>query len=150
LYPDGDGFFLYARVPLPETSEGILAAFQRETLAIVPPIEFHADRRMVLSLVASTEDLQAIIDTLPEEMDVEVVSVGSAPQRVRSTLTERQQAAVEAAVACGYYAVPREGSLSDVAARLDCVESTASILLRRAHRRLVQSEGDAIGRLGTR
>jgi len=90
-----------------------------------------------------------IIDILPEEMDVEVVSAGAA-RRVRSTLTERQQAAVKAAVACGYYAVPREGSLSDVAEGLDCAESTVSILLRRADRCFVLSQPDAIDSLGAR
>ena len=61
IYPTGDGFFCYLRAPLSESNSEIMAAFQQETLAIVPPIEFRSDRRMLLSLVASTEDLQTII-----------------------------------------------------------------------------------------
>jgi len=142
IYPTGEGFFCYLRAPLPETNTGIMAAFQQETLAIVPPIEFHSDRRMLLSLIASTEDLQTIIETLPDGMDLTVLSVGSVPQFVGSTLTARQREAVETAVACGYYAVPREGSLEEIADSLDCAESTASVLLRRAHRRLVTKACD--------
>ena len=148
IYPTGDGFFCYLRAPLSESNSEIMVAFQQETLAIVPPIEFHSDRRMLLSLVASTEDIQTIIETLPDGMGVDVLSVGSVPQIVGSTLTDRQREAVEAAVACGYYAVPREGSLQEVADSLGCAESTASVLLRRGHRRLVTKACDTSGRFG--
>ena len=37
----------------------------------------------------------------------------------------------------GYYAVPREGGIEEVADELDCTVSTASALLRRAERELV-------------
>jgi predicted DNA binding protein len=47
-------------------------------------------------------------------------------------LTDRQREAVRAAVEAGYYAVPREASLADVAEAIGCAESTASEHLRRA------------------
>jgi predicted DNA binding protein len=39
----------------------------------------------------------------------------------------------------GYYDVPRRAELADVAAELDCTESTASVLLRKAERALVDA-----------
>lgn len=50
------------------------------------------------------------------------------------TFTERQRAAGDTALRLGYYEVPRDGTLDDVAEALGCAESTASVLLRRAER----------------
>ena len=55
-------------------------------------------------------------------------------------MTDRQLEAVATAVEIGYYAVPREAGLADVAAALGCAESTASNLLRKA-------EASVMGRL---
>ncbi|WP_276278984.1 helix-turn-helix domain-containing protein [Halorussus caseinilyticus] len=49
-------------------------------------------------------------------------------------LTMRQFEGIETARGLGYYDVPREAELSEVAAELDCTESTASALLRKAER----------------
>ncbi|MFC7079905.1 helix-turn-helix domain-containing protein [Halorussus caseinilyticus] len=46
----------------------------------------------------------------------------------------RQFEGIETARGLGYYDVPREAELSEVAAELDCTESTASALLRKAER----------------
>jgi len=54
-------------------------------------------------------------------------------------LTDRQQEAVHAALEHGYYEVPREGTVEDVAATLDCAPSTASNHLRKAEARLVEA-----------
>lgn len=58
-------------------------------------------------------------------------------------LTMRQFEAIKVAWDLGYYEVPRETELADVAAELDCTESTASALLRKAERALVNA---ALGR----
>ncbi|NNC24743.1 bacterio-opsin activator, partial [Salinisphaera sp. USBA-960] len=53
-------------------------------------------------------------------------------RRSSSQLTDRQRAALETAVATGYYEIPREGSVADVADALDCSTSTAGELLRKS------------------
>jgi predicted DNA binding protein len=55
-----------------------------------------------------------------------------------AALTDRQRAALDAAVEVGYYEVPREGSVADVAAALDCAHSTAGELLRKAEAAVVR------------
>nr|WP_281245282.1 helix-turn-helix domain-containing protein [Natronorubrum texcoconense] len=52
-------------------------------------------------------------------------------------LTARQFEAMETARECGYYDVPRNGSLEEVASALACSESAASTLLRTVESRLV-------------
>lgn len=51
-----------------------------------------------------------------------------------AVLTDRQQEALTAAVAVGYYEIPREGAVADVADAIDCSHSTAGELLRKAER----------------
>jgi len=78
----------------------------------------------------------------PEHAAVEIERVGEhrhLAESLAGRLTMRQFEAVEAARDLGYYEVPREAELADVASELDCTESTASALLRRAERALVDA-----------
>ncbi|MCJ0619826.1 helix-turn-helix domain-containing protein, partial [Haloarcula hispanica] len=66
---------------------------------------------------------------------VDVREVGEYDSRRLDTgaaLTDRQFEAVAAAVDCGYYADPREGSVDDVADELGCAPGTAAEHLRKA------------------
>lgn len=54
-------------------------------------------------------------------------------------LTERQREVVTTALREGYFAVPRECSLAELAATLDVDESTASVTLRRGTARIVDA-----------
>ncbi|NEU57192.1 helix-turn-helix domain-containing protein [Halorussus sp. MSC15.2] len=67
---------------------------------------------------------------------IHVVGVGDAEVEGE---TERQQEAVETAVAVGYYDVPRTATHEDVAAELACAPSTASEHLRKAESKVLQS-----------
>jgi hypothetical protein len=138
LTPDGDdGCFVYAQAPNRESESGMLSAFERETVVVVPPVEFRADRTMHLTLVGPSADLQGVLDDLPAELGVSVLEVTSHPGVTAPTLTDRQEEALQAAWDAGYYEVPRSGDIEAVAAALDCAVSTASTLLRRAERQLV-------------
>lgn len=132
----GDGFFVFVKEEM-DTDEPLVAAFQRDRLIVVPPVEFLPDRTMRLSLVGHAEDIQAALDDLPAGVTSDVKSVGDYSLAVSDPLTDRQREAVAAAWDCGYYDVPREGDIEDVAAALDCAISTASDLLRRAESRMV-------------
>jgi predicted DNA binding protein len=81
------------------------------------------------------DELRAVLDESPLSYDLE--SLVTSPER-ESLLTARQREVVEAAVREGYYTVPRECTLSELAKRLDVDKSTASTVLRRAEARLVK------------
>ena len=141
--PDGgDGFFLYVRAPNRESEASLLDAFRRDTVVVVPPVEFRADRTMRLTVVGRGEDLRELLDALPSELGVDVRSVGPFTRGLGPSLTDRQREALHAAQSVGYYEVPREGGVEAVADELDCAVSTASTLLRRAESTLV---ADALG-----
>lgn len=134
---DEDGFYLYVRAENREQEERLFDAFRRETVVVVPPIEFRSDMSMHLTLIGHSDDLQAVLDDLPAGMGVDVTRIGEYAGPTGGALTDRQREALAAAWATGYYEVPREGDIEAVADELDCARSTASDLLRRAESRLV-------------
>jgi hypothetical protein len=117
---------------------GLLDVVAAADVAFLPPVSFLGDGTAAFDAVGERERLSALHDALAEYADVEIEAVrdfhrGGAP----ASLTARQREALEAAAAVGYYEVPREGSVADVAARLDCSRSTAGELLRKAEARVV-------------
>ena len=120
----------------PEDRE-LFSAFVDRHLIVVPPIRFDADATMAMTIVGDGGDIQGMLDALPAAVDVTVDEVGTYDRQsgtVAAGLTDRQLAAVGTAFELGYYEVPREVTLDEVAAELDCTRSTASVLLRRAER----------------
>ncbi|WP_265110048.1 helix-turn-helix domain-containing protein [Halosolutus halophilus] len=128
-------------------------AFEDRHLIVVPPVRFDDEAAMGMTIVGDGADIQAVLADLPDAIDVTIDEIGTYDRRggtVAGALTERQLDAIDTALAIGYYAVPRDASLADVADALDCAESTASVLLRRAERelfsRVLDRYGGAIGR----
>ncbi|MEY7852100.1 helix-turn-helix domain-containing protein [Natrarchaeobius sp. A-rgal3] len=153
VYRDANGgCYSYLRSELDAHNRRLAAAFRRETLAVVPPVEFLPDRRMIVSLVGTSTDVREIRNEIPDAVSMEVVSVGSIPGSTRSALTAKQRRAIETAWELGYYELPREANLEAIASELECAISTVSNLLRRAHATLVAAElgvtEDGNGRVG--
>lgn len=152
LTPLDDGsFYVYVCQEPRDGDAAWLSAFARRNLVVVPPLEY-SDRGVRLTVVGAASDLQALLDDLPESVGVTVAEIGEYDRRhatIAGGLTDRQLAAVGAAVEHGYYAVPREGSLADVADALGCAKSTASNHLRKAEahvmRRLVRGTTQSPG-----
>ncbi|AHG04267.1 bacterio-opsin activator [Halobacterium sp. DL1] len=137
-----DAFYVYTRVENRDAEVPVFEAFDQRTLVVVPPIEFRSDRTARFTVVGHPDDLQAAIDGMPDGTVPTVRRVGDYTGTVDDGLTDRQREALAAAWDAGFYEVPRNGGIEDVAAALDCAVSTASDLLRRAESRLV---GDVLG-----
>lgn len=130
-----DSFYVYVCDDLRETDRQLLATYSGESLVVVPPVTYRGDRSMVFTLVGTAEAVQSAVSRTPDDVAVDVRSVssydaGAVDSMLR--LTERQRAAVTAAVDVGYYGATREGSVSDVADALDCSTATAAEHLRKA------------------
>ncbi|PSP83864.1 bacterio-opsin activator [Halobacteriales archaeon QS_6_64_34] len=137
--PD-ESFYLYVRDRLSETGRGIVDAVTTAGLVSVSPVAFNADGTMELTLVGPGETVQRAVEAVPDGIGVDVREVGEyASHRFEpsAALTDRQFEAVAAAVDCGYYEEPREGSTADVAEALDCSPGTAAEHLRKAEQRVM-------------
>lgn len=146
---DESSLYVWAREEIRPEDEAWREAFTGRQLVVVPPVQFDADAAMRLTVVGDGGDMQDMLDALPPSVDVTVHEIGGYDRRggtLASTLTDRQFEAVAAAREVGYYEVPRTASLDDVATALDCAESTASVLLRRAEREVFSQVLDRYGR----
>jgi predicted DNA binding protein len=138
LVEDGAGTYAFVHQTAFEFDDALMDRLGDARVVFVPPLTFLDTGAARFHAVGAADALAAFRADLAGPLDVHVERVrtfrrGPAP----ATLTDRQDEALSAAVAVGYYEVPRTGSVADVADRLDCAQSTAGELLRKAEARLV-------------
>lgn len=111
---------------------------------VVPPFPLHLEGGWLSGeLVTSREQLAAFreeLETAGIPYEVELVESERAPPA--GLLTDRQREVVEAALAAGYYDVPRESSLTELADDLGIDKSVVSRILQRAESRIMHSRFD--------
>lgn len=137
---DDRSFYAYVRQVTRESDRSFRAAFADRHLLVVPPIEYTGEGHMRFTVVGESADLQALLDDFPDAITATVEEIGEYDRRhgtVAGSLTDRQFEAASVAAELGYYEVPKDATLSDVADRLDCAESTASNLLRTAEAKVM-------------
>lgn len=136
---DEERFYVYVHERTRPPERRFRESFRDTGLVVLPPIDYLADGSMELTLAGPGADLRAMLAELPDEVEASVEWVGTDGTGPASALTERQREALSAGLDAGYYEVPREGSLDEVAAELDCAPATASTHLRKAEATLVRS-----------
>nr|WP_244256764.1 helix-turn-helix domain-containing protein [Halomicrobium sp. IBSBa] len=136
---DGDGTYVFLQQDGFEFPDVVLDLIADAAVIFRPPVVFRDDGTISFEAVGETSALSAFHDALASVGDLAIERVRSFDRASRpSQLTDRQRAAIEAAVAVGYYEIPREGTIEDVAARLDCATSTAGELVRKAEAAVVE------------
>ncbi|WP_202935105.1 helix-turn-helix domain-containing protein [Halorussus amylolyticus] len=139
---DDHTFYAYVTMELRPEDRAWREAMAGRRIVLVPPMVFGPDGAIALTVLGDPEELRRVVADFPSAVEVEVDRVGEHRHLAGSLagrLTMRQFEAIEVARNLGYYHVPREAELADVAAELDCTESTASALLRKAERALVDA-----------
>lgn len=128
-------FYVYVMDDPDETGQGLMAAFTMPSIAAVPPLSYRMDRTVSVGVVGEPDRLRELLDATPDGIDVDVERVGEYapdPAAAGARLTDRQREAVRVAQELGYYEVPREASVADVAAELGCATGTAADHLQKA------------------
>lgn len=109
-----------------------------EATSLAPEFPFSVrDGSFEFDFTGTREDLERLRETLtdaglPYELRSVVESTDSA-----SLLTDRQREVLETAQRAGYFEVPREATLAEVAEELGVDQSTASGVLRRGQGRIL-------------
>jgi predicted DNA binding protein len=136
---DTDGTYAFLQQGDYEFSAALLEAIADAQVVFIPPVVFHETGTVRFEAVGETDALSTFHETLSEFGDLTIDAVHEFErERSPSRLTDRQRAALEAAVSVGYYEVPREGTVADVADVIDCSTSTAGELLRKAEAAVVE------------
>ncbi|WP_439027088.1 helix-turn-helix domain-containing protein [Haloarchaeobius sp. DT45] len=138
--PAGDGFYVHVVDRTTPVTARLFDAFASGSLLVVPPVEY-GDGEVRVSVVGANEDLQRAVAAIPETMPTTIEAVGEYdqhPETARDRLSARQDDALAAAVAVGYYDVPRTGTIEDVAAELGISPSTAAEHVQKAESKLIR------------
>lgn len=142
---EADGFYSLVERELRDGDRRVRKLLEGSGAVIVPPVEYTSDGAIRTTILGDPESLRATIADLPQDIDVQLELAAESPAMdasVTSVLTDRQREAVAAATAVGYYSVPSEGSLEEVAAKLNCATSTASNHLRKAESKIMPQVAD--------
>jgi predicted DNA binding protein len=137
-----DAFYAYVWDELTELSRALFGAISGTGVVVVPPIRYCRDGTVLISTFGPADAIQETIDGVEAPVELTVERVGGlvgVPSMAGPRLSDRQRAAVEAALELGYYEVPRAASQADVARELDCAPSTAAEHLRKAEATLARS-----------
>lgn len=121
-----------------ELAEAVLELVEEARVIFLPPVTFFETGRVRFKAVGESTALSELYAGLSRVLETTIERVQPF-RRHGSTarLTDRQQAALTAAVEVGYYAVPRTGDTEAVAAALNCEPSTAGELIRKAEARVI-------------
>lgn len=138
---DDSAFYAYIRDETTDTVRDVFAPLAAAGLVVVPPVRYRRDGAVELSVFGPDDAVAALVDALGSPVEVTVERVGGLTALAPATrrLSPRQREALEAALAVGYYEVPREGGQRDVADALACAPSTAAEHLRKAEATLVRT-----------
>lgn len=135
-----NAFFVYVLDSTPEASAELPDPFDDDDFVVIPPTRYHDDGTVSFSIFGLPEAVQSAIDKTSDSAEIDagtVTGVEAIPSGVSENFDDEEEAAIEAAIDVGYYAVPRTGSLADVADELGCSESTAKELLNSAEATLI-------------
>lgn len=143
LVPGDGGTYAFVHQAAYEFPDVLLELVAESRVVYLPPISFFEDGRVAFEVAGQSDYLAAFHERLADFADVTIEHVREFDRwGSPATLTDRQAAALDAAVDLGYYDVPRSGGVTDVAERLDCSSSTAGELLRRAEASVIRTFAD--------
>lgn len=119
----------------------------RRGLVVATPVVYK-EGQVHARVIGDAAELQAMVEAMPSGFDIDVQAIGTYPDAVAdpaTALSEQQRAAVEAALALGYYESPRSATHADIAERLGCAPHTATRHLQKAEAKLVRGAMTAPG-----
>lgn len=139
LVAETDGTYAFLRQDDYEFPAAILDTVAGAGVIFLPPVVFLDTGAVEFEAAGPTEALGRFHDELSALGDTRIERVQPFRRKHSpSGLTTRQRAALEAATTVGYYEIPREGTIEDVATALDCSKSTAGELVRKAEAAVIR------------
>jgi DNA-binding CsgD family transcriptional regulator len=133
-------FYVYVRENAQGFASRLRALLTDTELLVVPPVEYGTDGEMLFEIAGEQDALQRLVADLPDHLSVSVNRLGEYDAYRDShvtALTRRQEEVLEVARELGYYEVPRQASVREIADELGCSKSTVANHLRKAEARLV-------------
>lgn len=139
-------FYAYLQCDLHDPASRVFSALTQGRLVVNHPIEWTENGSSLVSLVGTSDEIQAAIEDIPDPISVTMNRIGGlqqATEAVEGLLSDRQREAIETALSLGYYERPRDAKLEDVAERMGCARSTAAEHLRKSESKILNAVFDS-------
>lgn len=137
----GETWLAYLRYKPEAFQTTLFELFDTEAISIDWPMRETADGLQV-TLFGEDAALQQMIASVPDEMDLRLERAGEYQPQMddpAAQLTDRQKEIVRAAIAAGYYDIPRRTTHRDLATELGLSQRTIGEHLQRAEAKIIQS-----------
>lgn len=143
----GEYVYVYHRATPNDIVEALVELIDAYSLVIDLPITFD-ESGVTVSLLGEPDNLQAAYDEIPEPIRAQtsierIRSFSPVSSGLSAELTSRQRQILDAAVSVGYYSVPRDATIEDVAELAECAPSTAGEHLRKLESRVFSTLAQA-------
>ncbi|WP_227377844.1 helix-turn-helix domain-containing protein [Haladaptatus halobius] len=112
----GDGLaYLHCEMREPLTS--FLAILHESDVLMPMPVKFLSDDRLRVKFIGEHKPLQRILERVSEFVDIEIEQTGEyvSQGHLDSVLTDRQREILSIAIEHGYYEVPRQATIREIA-----------------------------------
>ena len=137
----GETWLAYMHYKPNEIETALLERFDTEAISIDWPI-VETDDGLEVTLFGEDGALQRLVAGFPEEVDVTLKRAGEYQPEIgdpAAQLTDRQKEILRAALAAGYYEIPRRATQRDLAAKLELSRGTIGDHLRRVEAKIIRS-----------
>jgi predicted DNA binding protein len=136
---DGEGLAYVHFHPNPRTRT-LLDIVQQNEIILKTPVECIDDGGIRFTVLGDGGVIQRAIGDIPPELTLSLERMGDYhPDELFSTLTERQQEILEAAVELGYYEVPRRTTHEAIAETVGLSAGTVGEHLRKVEGRVLSA-----------
>lgn len=135
-------FYAYLLCDLNGPARRVFGALTQGRLVVNHPIEWTENGSSLVSLVGTSDEIQAAIEDIPDPISVTMHQIGGlqqATEAVEGLLSDRQRAAVKTALSLGYYERPRDATLEDIAEQMGCAPSTAAEHVRKSESKVLNA-----------
>jgi predicted DNA binding protein len=129
-----DHITVYAHFVPTDTIVQLLSLFREYELILDMPLEYTGQRSLRAHIVGEEAVIRDVIPRVPDDIGLTLERISDyvpEEERLFAMLTDRQQETLEAALAVGYYRVPREATHQEIADCLDRSDGTVGEHLRK-------------------
>ena len=130
----------YVHCKATDPIKSLIESLESHELILDLPIKFRSNGRIQVTLIATGETLQKIVADIPDSIRVTLNETGEFPsssQSIDNSLTDRQTEVLRIAVENGYYKVPRQTTINDLATELDISSATLGEHLQKIEARII-------------
>ncbi|WP_227378370.1 helix-turn-helix domain-containing protein [Haladaptatus halobius] len=123
---DGEGF-AYVHCELTDPVRSIVSTLHKFEVILDTPLEFCDGGFVKATLIGEEPSLRQSLEALSDIVEIRLQKTGEyhpGIQDLGATLTNRQHQMLTVAVELGYYEVPRQATLEDIAAKVDRSRAT--------------------------